>query len=307
MKKSELYQIIKEEINEISPELFKRATDISRSRGQDRRTISMGETFFSKFRGKPLMGGTIINVYYQKPQQAGYENVTVKIESPSSVVPGETKSRYVTYDVKGDSWDVEDEITRADARILSLIAQHIEHHTRYKSGGEGFRIKGYGSNESLNENSEKYMFFQNLETIKKEVEEMLSLDPQTVDAILANGHDWAADHISTSKDDVEEVHNFLMSNKAPMDEKKLSAKQMKIAKAAPPEDKITGADFAALRKGLNENKSTEMDDSYGEIMMTLYNEDGKEKGLVITQKGDKGRSSVVFSESNIQALINFLS
>jgi hypothetical protein len=103
--------------------------------------------------------------------------------------------------------------------------------------------------KTLNENSEKYMFFQNLETIKKEVEEMLSLDPQMVDAILANGHDWAADHISTSKDDIEEVHNFLMSNKAPMDEKKLSAKQMKIAKAAPPEDKITGADFAALRKG----------------------------------------------------------
>jgi hypothetical protein len=248
MKKSELRQIIKEEINEISPELFKRATDISRSRGQDRRTISMGETFFNKFRGKPLMGGTIINVSYQKPQQAGYENVAVKIESPSSVVPGETKSKYINYDVKRDSWDVNDEITRADARLLSLIAQQIEPNTRYKSGGEGFRIKGYGSNESLNENSEKYMFFQNLETIKKEVEEMLSLDPQMVDAILANGHDWAADHVSTSKDDIEEVHNFLMSNKAPMDEKKLSAKQMKIAKAAPPEDKITGADFAALRK-----------------------------------------------------------
>jgi len=75
-------------------------------------------------------------------------------------------------------------------------------------------------NKTLNENSEKYMFFQNLETIKKEVEEMLNLDPQTVDAILANGHDWAADHISTSKDDVEEVYNFLMNIKSPMDEKK---------------------------------------------------------------------------------------
>jgi len=107
--------------------------------------------------------------------------------------------------------------------------------------------------KTLNENSEKYMFFQNLETIKKEVEEMLSLDPQTVDAILANGHDWAADHISTSKDDIEEVHNFLMSNKAPMDE--LTKKQMKIAKAAPPEDKITGADFTALRKEKSSNLS----------------------------------------------------
>lgn len=248
MKKSELQKIIREEIiNEISPELFKRATDISRSRGQDQRTMSMGKTFFSKFKGKPLMGGTIIDVLYGKPQQAGYEDVTVKIEIPSSDSPIGAKFKYPSYDVKRDSWDVNDEITRADARILSLIAQQIEPNTRYKSGGEGFRIKGYGSNESLNENSEKYMFFQNLETIKKEIEEMLSLDPQTVDAILANGHDWAADHISTSKDDIEEVHNFLMSNKAPMDE--LSKKQQKIAKAAPPEDKITGADFAALRKG----------------------------------------------------------
>ena len=56
MKKSELRQIIKEEINEISPELFKRATDISRSRGQDQRTMSMGQAFFNKFKDKPLMG-----------------------------------------------------------------------------------------------------------------------------------------------------------------------------------------------------------------------------------------------------------
>jgi hypothetical protein len=112
---------------------------------------------------------------------------------------------------------------------------------------EWIPAKGNWRVASIKENSEKYMFFQNLETIKKEVEEMLSLDPQMVDAILANGHDWAADHIATSKDDIEEVHNFLMSNRAPMDE--LSKKQMKIAKAAPPEDKITGADFAALRKG----------------------------------------------------------
>jgi hypothetical protein len=112
---------------------------------------------------------------------------------------------------------------------------------------EWIRAKGNWREASIKENTEKYMFFQNLETIKKEVDEMLSLDPQQVDAILANGHDWAADHIATSKDDIEEVHNFLMSNKAPMDE--LSKKQQKIAKAAPPEDKITGADFAALRKG----------------------------------------------------------
>ena len=97
---------------------------------------------------------------------------------------------------------------------------------------------------------ENYMFFQNLKSIKQMVDEMLELDEKMVDGILASGHDWAEDHIATSKDDVDEVYHFLMTHKAPMeiDEKELSPKQKKIAAAAPPEDKITGADFAALRK-----------------------------------------------------------
>ena len=96
----------------------------------------------------------------------------------------------------------------------------------------------------------RYMFFENLKIIKKAVDEMLELDEKMVDGILASGHDWAEDHIATSKDDVEEVYNFLMTKKVPMevDERELSAKQKKIAAAAPPEDKITGADFKALKK-----------------------------------------------------------
>ena len=107
--------------------------------------------------------------------------------------------------------------------------------------------------KSISENKDNYMFFQNLKTIKQAVDEMLKLDEKMVDGVLASGHDWANDHVATSKDDIEEVYNFLMSKKVAgpvgMDEKKLSPKQQKIAKAAPPEDKITGADFAALRKG----------------------------------------------------------
>jgi len=142
--RSLIRNLIKEElVNEISPELFKRATDISRERGQDRRTSSMGEIFFNKFKNRPLMGGTIVNVSYIKPQQGDYEEVIVEIEVPSSVVPGETKSRYIYYDVRKDQWGIDKEITRADARLLSLIAQHINPNTRYKSGGEGFQIKGY--------------------------------------------------------------------------------------------------------------------------------------------------------------------
>jgi hypothetical protein len=142
--RSLIRNLIKEElVNEISPELFKRATDVSRERGQDQRTMKLGQLFFNKFRGKALMDGTIEDVTYAKPQQGEYETVIIQIKFPSPVVPGETKTRYIYYNVGVDQWEVDKKITRADARILSLIAQHINPDTRYKSGGVGFDIKGY--------------------------------------------------------------------------------------------------------------------------------------------------------------------
>ena len=53
-----------------------------------------------------------------------------------------------------------------------------------------------------------YMFFQNLTTIKEAAEKMLSLNASEVDALLSN-HDWAKDHIATSKDDIQEVCDFI--------------------------------------------------------------------------------------------------
>ena len=67
--------------------------------------------------------------------------------------------------------------------------------------------------KSIKEDVGNYMFFQNLKTIKAAVEEMLKLDEKMVDSILSQGHDWAEDHIATSKDDIEEVKNFLMAKK----------------------------------------------------------------------------------------------
>jgi len=71
--------------------------------------------------------------------------------------------------------------------------------------------------KSLKEHQEtnNYMFFGNLKTIKRLVDEMLEMDESEVDAILSNGHNWALDHIATSKDDVEEVFNFLAGHDSP--------------------------------------------------------------------------------------------
>ena len=75
-------------------------------------------------------------------------------------------------------------------------------------------------NKVLKENTTNYMFFQNLKTIKMMVDKLLTMDKNTIDGILLNGHDWAEDHIATSKDDVEEVYNFLVNSEMPnLDEK----------------------------------------------------------------------------------------
>lgn len=54
-----------------------------------------------------------------------------------------------------------------------------------------------------------YMFFQNLISIKHHIEEILNMNPDQVDDLLKNGHDWACDHIATSKDDIQEVGEWL--------------------------------------------------------------------------------------------------
>jgi hypothetical protein len=56
-----------------------------------------------------------------------------------------------------------------------------------------------------------YMFFENLKTIKQNIEELMSLDPMMVDKILQNGHDWASDHMATAKESIDQVTHFFMN------------------------------------------------------------------------------------------------
>jgi hypothetical protein len=62
------------------------------------------------------------------------------------------------------------------------------------------------------------MFFGNLQTIKRLIDEMLEMDEAKVDAMLSNGHNWALDHMATSKDDIEEVFNFLAGHDVPSED-----------------------------------------------------------------------------------------
>ncbi len=56
-----------------------------------------------------------------------------------------------------------------------------------------------------------YMFFSNLEQIRRQCDLLLKLDHDMVNEILENGHDWADDHISTAKENMDQVFDFLMN------------------------------------------------------------------------------------------------
>lgn len=57
----------------------------------------------------------------------------------------------------------------------------------------------------------RYMFFSNLEQMKRQAELLLDLDPDQIHAILENGHDWADDHITVAKENLDQVFDFMMN------------------------------------------------------------------------------------------------
>ena len=56
---------------------------------------------------------------------------------------------------------------------------------------------------------ENYMFFSNLKQMKRQLDMMMEMDPSKIDRIIQNGHDWADDHISEAKTNIDQVFDFL--------------------------------------------------------------------------------------------------
>jgi hypothetical protein len=72
-------------------------------------------------------------------------------------------------------------------------------------------IKKQLSNYKDGEKTENYMFFSNLEQIQRQCQMLLELDPMIIEDILQNGHDWADDHITVAKENMDQVFDFLMN------------------------------------------------------------------------------------------------
>ena len=75
-----------------------------------------------------------------------------------------------------------------------------------------------------------YMFFSNLEQIKRQCEMMLEMDPHQIDSLIQNGHDWADDHISEAKTNIDQVFDFFKNemNKTYIDYEEVNEGKKKV-------------------------------------------------------------------------------
>jgi len=74
-----------------------------------------------------------------------------------------------------------------------------------------------------NEMTENYMFFSNLKQIHRQCEMLLKMDPKELDNIIKNGHDWADDHVSEAKNNMDQVFDFFMNETKSNDKEDVTA------------------------------------------------------------------------------------
>ena len=74
-----------------------------------------------------------------------------------------------------------------------------------------------------NKMTENYMFFSNLQQIQRQCEMLLKMDPQELDQIIKNGHDWADDHVSEAKNNMDQVFDFFMNETKNKDNQNVTA------------------------------------------------------------------------------------
>lgn len=93
---------------------------------------------------------------------------------------------------------------------------------------------------------ENYMFFGNIEQMKRQCDLLMKEDHAMIDNILKE-HDWAQDHISEAKSLLDQVFDFLMNKTAgqEMDETYLNEEyQIDESKNKPTNPKLWAASLA---------------------------------------------------------------
>lgn len=98
----------------------------------------------------------------------------------------------------GGEKEIEENMFMTNPKKLSIFAPEGSEEAEYQK-----------THNTMEKESNNYMFWQNLKTIHHAAGELLKMNYDEVDALLSDGHGWALDHMATSADDVEEVYHFI--------------------------------------------------------------------------------------------------
>ena len=90
-------------------------------------------------------------------------------------------------------------------RIVKLTEEDIKNMVRKTM--DQINVQGNEHHDRGN----RYMFFSNLQQMRRQCDILLDMDPEMVEDILENGHDWAQDHIAEAKNNIDQVFDFLMN------------------------------------------------------------------------------------------------
>jgi hypothetical protein len=82
-----------------------------------------------------------------------------------------------------------------------------------------------------------YMFFSNVEQIKRQCEMILKMDKNFIDEILIDGHDWADDHMTEAKVNLDQVFDFIINEKNKRDQY-VDFEQINESKSKPTNPKL---------------------------------------------------------------------
>jgi hypothetical protein len=99
-----------------------------------------------------------------------------------------------------------------------------------------------------NQSTENYMFFGNLKQIHRQCEMLLKMDPNELDSIIKNGHDWADDHVSEAKNNMDQVFDFFMNETKPDVNNLNEMEEIDESKNCPTDPSKWSASKAAAKK-----------------------------------------------------------
>jgi hypothetical protein len=91
-------------------------------------------------------------------------------------------------------------IRLTEKQLKDIIMSEVDSHMGQETLGNDYHDRG-----------DRYMFFSNLEQMRRQCDMLLDLDHNMIEEILDNGHDWAQDHIAEAKNNMDQVFDFLMN------------------------------------------------------------------------------------------------